>query len=178
MNRRSEILLELARVHGRAAALYSELATIEAESYVEIREADLKAEAEATSVEHVGRVLRLPMRIPSNARLLWIEDVAAVVCTFFRVTVKELRSVERRAKTSHARHLAFFLCRQLSPVPSYPSIAAAFNRDHSTVIAGVRKVEGWRGTYPHVDEELAILNAKLDERRVEAENAENAEAAR
>lgn len=40
-----------------------------------------------------------------------------------------------------ARHAAFLAARRLPIGPSYPELGAAFNRDHTTVLQGIRKAE-------------------------------------
>jgi chromosomal replication initiator protein len=53
-----------------------------------------------------------------------------------------------------------YLCRKLTK-SSFPEIASRFNKDHSTVISAVRKVEKLREEQPGVNRELLELESKL-----------------
>lgn len=55
------------------------------------------------------------------------------------VTVDEILGRTLRYKVAHARHEAFYMVRQFDPdFYSYPLIGAQFQRDHSTIIMGIR----------------------------------------
>jgi len=53
-----------------------------------------------------------------------------------------------------------YLCRKLTK-SSFPEIASRFNKDHSTVISAVRKVEKLREEETGVKRELLELESKL-----------------
>ena len=62
-----------------------------------------------------------------------------------RCPVEALKEDRRHKALAHARQVAMYLCRKLTK-GSFPEIAARFNKDHSTVISAVRKVERLRET--------------------------------
>lgn len=73
-----------------------------------------------------------------------IAEVAAFVAAYHGLTLAQLRGESRRAHIVAARHQAFYIChKQLCR--SLPKIGRYFNRDHTTVLHGIRKVEerGW-----------------------------------
>jgi chromosomal replication initiator protein len=70
-----------------------------------------------------------------------IEAVQDVVASIFGLTRAELLSTSRTARVSRARQAAMFLSRELTGA-SLPRIAAAFERDHSTVMHAIRAVQG------------------------------------
>ncbi len=82
------------------------------------------------------------------------------VARYYKVTVEALREDRRHKALAHARQVAMYLCRKLTK-SSFPEIASRFNKDHSTVIAAVRKVEGLRETDATVKRELDELEEKL-----------------
>lgn len=52
----------------------------------------------------------------------------------------ELLTRDKRQPIAQQRHVAMWLCRNDTDL-SYPSIGAAFGRDHSTIISGVRRID-------------------------------------
>jgi chromosomal replication initiator protein len=53
-----------------------------------------------------------------------------------------------------------YLCRKLTK-SSFPEIAGRFNKDHSTVISAVRKIERLREQEASINRELLELETKL-----------------
>lgn len=68
--------------------------------------------------------------------------IIASVAKHFRLPVGELRGPSRQSGVVHARSLAMYLARRLTPL-SFLEIGRHFgNRDHTTVLHACRKVEG------------------------------------
>jgi chromosomal replication initiator protein len=62
------------------------------------------------------------------------------VCEQFHVSVADLRGDRRQQSIAYPRHIAMYLCRELTDV-SLPKIGTKFGgRDHSTVLHGVNKI--------------------------------------
>ena len=62
------------------------------------------------------------------------------VCKFYSIDEAVLRSTLKSKGVAEARHMAIFLVRKLTNL-SLPDIGKEFNRDHSTVLSSIRKVE-------------------------------------
>ena len=109
------------------------------------------------SEEFASQVLKdiLPQHRPVDVELIQRE-----VARFFKVAVEELRQDRRTKALAHARQVAMYLARKLTK-SSYPEIASRFNKDHSTVISAVRKMEALREQDPAVKKDLDELEAKL-----------------
>jgi chromosomal replication initiator protein len=107
--------------------------------------------------EFAAQVLRdiLPAHRPVD-----IEQIQRETARYYKVAVEELRADRRTKHLAHARQVAMYLARRLTR-SSFPEIAARFNKDHSTVISSVRKVERLRETDTAVRKELDELEAKL-----------------
>ena len=58
------------------------------------------------------------------------------------------------------RQIAFYLCRTHT-TRSLPEIGRAFDRDHTTVLHGVRRVASLRETDAALDRDLSKLEAQL-----------------
>lgn len=69
-----------------------------------------------------------------------IESIVSEVSHYFGIPGYDILSERQSAALVEARHCAMWLARHLTPY-SYPRIGRAFDRDHTTVMHGVRKVE-------------------------------------
>ena len=109
------------------------------------------------TVDFVAHVLKdvLPTRQTVDA-----ESIQREVARYYKVPLESLKEDRRHKALAHARQVAMYLCRKLTK-GSFPEIAARFNKDHSTVISAVRKVERLRETDLAVKRELDELEAKL-----------------
>ncbi|RYZ32106.1 MAG: chromosomal replication initiator protein DnaA, partial [Myxococcaceae bacterium] len=107
--------------------------------------------------EFASQVLRdiLPAQ-----RTVDVEAIQREVARFYKVTVEALKEDRRHKALAHARQVAMYLSRKLTK-SSFPEIASRFNKDHSTVISAVRKVEGLRETDAAVHRDLSELETKL-----------------
>jgi len=75
-----------------------------------------------------------------SARAITIEQVQAAVCEWFSLSQADLRGDKRPQSIAYPRHIAMYLCRELTD-QSLPKIGAKFGgRDHSTVMHGVRRI--------------------------------------
>jgi chromosomal replication initiator protein len=90
-----------------------------------------------------------------------VEDIQRVVCGHFRLTNAELLSKDRHKSVAFARQVAMYLCRQRLGC-SFPELGRAFgNRDHTTVMSAVRRVESLRRSNPDVNAQVQALESRL-----------------
>ncbi len=90
-----------------------------------------------------------------------VEDIQRVVCHHFKLRSTDLLSQDRHKSIAFARHVAMYLCKQRLKC-SFPELGRAFgNRDHTTVISAVRKVEALRTSDPEVRAHLEAIERKL-----------------
>jgi chromosomal replication initiator protein len=90
-----------------------------------------------------------------------VEDIQRVVCHHFKLRSTDLLSKDRHKSIAFARHVAMYLCKQRLKC-SFPELGRAFgNRDHTTVISAVRKVELLRTSDPEVRAHLEAIERKL-----------------
>jgi chromosomal replication initiator protein len=82
------------------------------------------------------------------------------VARFYRLQVDDLRGERRLKPVAHARQVAMYLVRTLT-TSSLPEIGKKFNKDHSTVLASVRKIEMMRSEDTQLQLELGELTKKL-----------------
>jgi len=90
-----------------------------------------------------------------------VEDIQRAVCGHFRLTSADLLSKDRHRSVAFARQVAMYLCRQRLKC-SFPELGRAFgNRDHTTVMSAVRRMEALRSTDPQVAAHLEAIEQKL-----------------
>lgn len=90
-----------------------------------------------------------------------VEDVQRVVCHHFKLRSGDLLSKDRHKSIAFARHVAMYLCKQRLKC-SFPELGRAFgNRDHTTVMSAVRKVEHLRASDGEVRAHLETIERKL-----------------
>ncbi len=96
-----------------------------------------------------------------RTELTTVQDIQRAVCTHFRLTSAELLSKDRHKTVAFARQVAMYLCRQRLK-SSFPELGRAFgNRDHTTVMSAVRRVESLRTTDPQVAAYLDAIEKRL-----------------
>lgn len=94
--------------------------------------------------------------IPKSSRDITADLVQQVVAKRFSVGINDLTGKRRTQNIAHARQVAMYLCRKLTP-RSYPEIGAAFGgRDHSTVIHAKKVIEEKMNTASFLNEILEI----------------------
>jgi chromosomal replication initiator protein len=97
--------------------------------------------------------------IPAQ-KALDAEAIQKEVARFYKVPVDELKGERRVKHIAHARQVAMYLCRTLTR-DSLPEIGKRFNKDHSTVLTSVRKIEQARESDEQLKLELGELAEKL-----------------
>jgi len=90
-----------------------------------------------------------------------VEDIQRIVCHHFKLRSGELLSKDRHKSVAFARHVAMYLCKHRLKC-SFPELGRAFgNRDHTTVMSAVRKIESLRGDSAEVRADLEAIERKL-----------------
>jgi chromosomal replication initiator protein len=98
---------------------------------------------------------------PRHPDVMSVEDIQRAVCSHFRLSNSELLSKDRHKSVAFARQVAMYLCRQRLKC-SFPELGRAFgNRDHTTVMSAVRRVEALRARDPQVNAHLEAIEQKL-----------------
>ena len=70
-----------------------------------------------------------------------IDDIINMTADYFGIQVEDIKSGRKNREVSHPRQIAMYMARKLTK-NSFPEIGKAFgNKDHSTVVKGVKKIE-------------------------------------
>ncbi len=96
-----------------------------------------------------------------SQKLVCVADIQKAVCGHFRVTSTDLLSKDRHKSVAFARQVAMYLCRRRLK-SSFPELGRAFgNRDHTTVMSAVKRVEQLRKADPQVNAHLEAIERRL-----------------
>ncbi|MBF0460040.1 MAG: chromosomal replication initiator protein DnaA [Magnetococcales bacterium] len=110
----------------------------------------------ALVVESLRNIVRSPDRRQVN-----VEDIQKKVADYYQIRLLDLRSAKRARQFSHPRQIAMYLCKQLTK-HSFPEIGRHFgDRDHTTVMHAVRKVDERQMVDLELAGELRILTSML-----------------
>jgi chromosomal replication initiator protein len=120
-----------------------------------------KASLTQRNIDYDFASAELSILSPTKADTTSVEDIQRAVCNHFRLSNSELLSKDRHKSVAFARHVAMYLCRQRLG-SSFPELGRAFgNRDHTTVMSAVRRVEALRQKDPQVNAHLAAIEQTL-----------------
>jgi len=111
------------------------------------------------TLETVQEVLQDLLR--ANDRCITIEEIQLRVAQHFNIKVSEMHSPRRARAVARPRQVAMYLAKQLTS-RSLPEIGRKFgNRDHTTVMHAVRKIEELRSTDSSMSEDIELLRRML-----------------
>ena len=91
------------------------------------------------TLDNISKVISDMFKVEGNA-LPTPSLIISQVCKFYNVDEVVLRGTQKNKGTAEARQVAMYLIRKL-PNLSLPDIGKEFDRDHSTVLYAIRKVE-------------------------------------
>jgi chromosomal replication initiator protein len=120
-----------------------------------------KASLTGRSIDEEFANAEISMISPTRPDTTSVEEIQRAVCSHFRLSNGELLSKDRHKSVAFARHVAMYICRQRLGC-SFPELGRAFgNRDHTTVMSAVRRVEQLRQRDPQVNLHLEAIEQKL-----------------
>jgi len=100
---------------------------------------------------------------PFHPRRPKISDIQRAVCQHYNVTLVDLLSIRRTAKLVRPRQVAMYIAKTLL-LKSLPDIAQRFgDRDHTTALHAVRKIEALVAKDVSLSDEVELLKRQLQE---------------
>jgi chromosomal replication initiator protein len=95
-------------------------------------------------------------------RRIKVEDILRIVSRHFAVSKADILSDRRHRSVVRPRQIGMYLAKQLTS-RSLPEIGRRFgNRDHTTVLHAIRKIDKEIGDNPHLKEEIEELKRQLN----------------
>lgn len=92
--------------------------------------------------------------------LIDIESIQDFISTYFNIKKQDLLGKKRKAQFAFPRQIAMYLCRDVIN-ESYPQIAAAFSRDHTTILHAYDKISKEIDKNPETKQIILDIKAKL-----------------
>lgn len=93
--------------------------------------------------------------------MVFLRQIIERVAEYYGIRVSEMLSDRKSRSVTFPRQVAMFLCREATP-QSLPCISRAFNRDWTTVIHAIQKIDALRQKEPAVRDELNAILAGLE----------------
>ena len=113
----------------------------------------------AVTVENTKEVLSDLLR--SSNRKISIDDIQKQVAAHFNIRVADMFSARRARQIARPRQIAMFLAKNLTSL-SYPEIGRQFgNRDHTTIMHAVRKIEELMEADAGLADDVSLLKSIL-----------------
>ena len=87
-----------------------------------------------------------------------LEQLRKDVCNYYRLTIEQFTSTNRKYRLVRARQLFYYVARYHLPNTVITDLAYMTNRDHTTVIHGLDKIRGQLKLQPEmVEQEIVDL---------------------
>jgi chromosomal replication initiator protein len=102
-------------------------------------------------------------RILPTKPVATIEDIQKIVCKYFKIEIKELKSKSRKKVIAYPRSTAIYLCRKYTD-NSLESIGRSFNRNHSTILYDYEKIRKNINIDESMRKEVEFLCRKIEDR--------------
>ena len=110
-----------------------------------------------TSRELLADLLR------ASSRRITVDDIQKQVARHFNIRVADMFSARRSRQIARPRQIAMYLAKNLTSL-SYPEIGRRFgNRDHTTIMHAVRKVEELMVTETELADDVNLLKSVLSD---------------
>jgi chromosomal replication initiator protein len=113
------------------------------------------------TIEAVESIIR-DLVLGIEPRRIKVEDILRIVSRHFAVSKADILSDRRHRSVVRPRQIGMYLAKQLTS-RSLPEIGRRFgNRDHTTVLHAIRKIDKEIGDNPHLKEEIEELKRQLN----------------
>lgn len=101
---------------------------------------------------------------PNEKKIITPEYIINTVAEHFDLSPADIMGSKRVSKIVHPRQIAMFLCREMTDVPLIAIGKCMGNRDHTTIMHGIEKIEkelSDKGNH-NTSEEIDILKKKIN----------------
>jgi len=112
------------------------------------------------TLEGIPEILRDLLR--ANDRQVTIDEIQKRVAEHYNIRIGDMSSARRARSVARPRQVAMWLCKHLTP-RSLPEIGRKFgNRDHTTVMHAVRRIDELCVTDQTIAEDVELLRRTLE----------------
>ena len=99
---------------------------------------------------------------PDEKRVITPEYIISIVAEHYNVTIADLCGNKRSSKIVIPRQVAMYLCRELTSTPLKSIGKSLGNRDHTTIMHGIEKMEKEIITDSNLNNTIDILKKKIN----------------
>lgn len=99
---------------------------------------------------------------PDEKRVITPEYIISIVAEHYNVTTADLCGNKRSSKIVIPRQVAMYLCRELTSTPLKSIGKSLGNRDHTTIMHGIEKMEKEISTDSNLNNTIDILKKKIN----------------
>lgn len=99
---------------------------------------------------------------PDNKKQLTPELIMDVIAEHFNITSNELYSVNKSRNIAYPRQIAMYLCRKLTDFSLSDIGKVMGNRDHTTILHGIDKIEKSIKKDPSMQNTIDVLTKKIN----------------
>jgi chromosomal replication initiator protein len=91
-----------------------------------------------------------------------MDEIMKKICHYYNVRMSDLLSPRRSRNIARPRQMAMYLSKNMTS-RSYPEIGKQFgNRDHTTVMHAVRKIEELKSQDSQISDDAELLRRMLE----------------
>ncbi|MPV85298.1 chromosomal replication initiator protein DnaA [Ostreibacterium oceani] len=96
----------------------------------------------------------------AQQRQISVDNIQKTVANYYHIKVSDIKSKSRKASVARPRQVAMAIAKQLTNL-SLPDIGDAFDRDHTTVMHAVKKIDEMKNSDPRIREDMTNLITTL-----------------
>ena len=118
-----------------------------------------------TSINEIPITVEIVKKVigySEKRKTVTVEGIIDIVAGFYNVSVDDIKSTNRAAKTAYARQVAIYLAKELTG-ESFPHIGDCFNRKHTTIMYSHQKVKSDIAIDRHLAQDITELTSKINE---------------
>ena len=98
---------------------------------------------------------------PNEKRIITPEYIISTVAEHFDITPEDIIGSKRNSKVVYPRQICMFLCREMTNVPLKTIGKYIGNRDHTTIMHGIEKIEKEMTQSPATQKTIDIIKKKI-----------------
>ncbi len=118
------------------------------------------AYAEITEQPLTLKLAKEVLKCDDNNDEITFDQIARVTASYFDIDIDDIRGTARGQKVSFARHLAIYLCREITN-QSFVNISKYFNKKHTTIMFAYEKIKKEKDTNKEITNAIREIRQAL-----------------
>lgn len=116
--------------------------------------------AEITEQPLTLKLAKEVLKCDNNNDEISFDQIARVTASYFDIDVDDIKGTARGQKVSFARHLAIYLCREITN-QSFVNISKYFNKKHTTIMFAYEKIKKEKDTNKEITNAIREIRQAL-----------------